>query len=163
MKDDLAIRLAEVFPTAGATASGTELLFAGDDGPQHDLTPLTWHQVAEQINDVVDYSLISSMMPPDFRYYLPGLILGIACHGRDAGSPMGATILANLYHYSNPHHWDARFMERWCRFTEDQYEVLESVLPPLLIEHLGAFDGAIAAETLALARMQAAEMVSKGS
>ncbi|MDR5654533.1 hypothetical protein [Ruixingdingia sedimenti] len=101
MKDDLAIRLAEVFPTAGATASGTGLLFAGDDGPQHDLTPSTWHQVAEQINDVVDYSLISSMMPPDFRYYLPGLILGVACHERDAGSPTGATILADLYRYSN--------------------------------------------------------------
>lgn len=162
MKDDLATRLAEAFPTAGATASGTELLFARDVGPQHDLSPLTWPEVAERINEVADYSLISSMMPGDFRYYLPGLILGIACYEQDASSPMGSTVFFNLYDYSNPHHWDERFLDRWCRFTEDQYEVLEAALPPLLVEHLGAFNGAIATETLALARIQAADMVSNG-
>lgn len=160
MTEDLGIRLAEVFPSEGATLSGTGLLFAGEDDLQHDLPPVTWQQVAEHIGEVIDHSLIFSMMPSDFRYYLPGLILGISCHEHDAGSPMGSTIFADLLNYSNPRHWDTTFLERWCRFTQDQYEVLESVLPPLLIEHLGAFDSSIAVETLALARMQATDMAT---
>ena len=155
--DPVILRLLAEFPVEGATQSGTQLLFLDEAESERNLQALTWLQVAKQITGIVDIGLVHSMKPADFRYYLPGLLLGVMREPVETDT-LGSAVLFGLHSYQNPEYWDDDFVEKWCRFTAAQYDLLENLIEPILPDHLGEFYGISAMETLGLAKMHAADL-----
>ena len=154
------------FPLDGATLSGTRVLFDSDGPGLTPDRPSSWREVAERINEV-DSSLIGSLEPDDFRYYLPGLLTGCLLHLREGAPPYEGSVLFGLVWGNDDRYWDDRFLDRWGRLPPQQLDAVERavdlLLPEPAPEHrerlyalLGPSDRTRAKETLDLLRIRQA-------
>lgn len=156
--------LEAAFPLEGATLSGTRLLL-DPEGTQPTLDrPATWPEVALRINEI-DWDLIASLEPEDFRYYLPGLLVGCLRYLRDGAPPYEDSTLSGLIWGNDDRYWDERFLSCWGRLSLQQLDAVELAVDVLLPEPppehrdrlyalLGPSDWTRAKETLDLLRLR---------
>ena len=122
------------FKLEEASPHASELLFGIAQANGY----LTWEDIVGRINDI-DFEAVPSLSPNDFRLLLPGFLMGSLVNLNDEANPILSYVFASFIAYMNPDYWDDSFIEKWCKFSRKQMNVLETYLEALS-PHLGQLD-----------------------
>lgn len=120
---DLQVLFEEYFPKAGGTMAGTLTLFGYGGNQGRAALASDWLEVAKRINEV-DPDSPHHLSSADFRYYLPGLLIGCVCYLNNDSNPIAYAVLENLASSNDDKLWDDRFIERWCQYTPQQLHAI---------------------------------------